>query len=69
MFLQVIKAACQGNGSNIAGVPQNSPASKELHYVLRVLGPAACRCPDIFTEVAKRCLRVELPPTMGRVGE
>lgn len=40
--------------------------SKELHYVLRVLGPAACRNPELFSAVAKSTLRIALPPPSKR---
>ncbi|XP_021962373.1 E3 ubiquitin-protein ligase HUWE1 isoform X3 [Folsomia candida] len=33
---------------------------KELHYLLRVLAPIACRCPDLFVSVAKEILQVDL---------
>ena len=38
----------------------NSPTTKELHYMLRSLAPAACREPTTFTNVAKDILRVDL---------
>ncbi|UYV80320.1 HUWE1 [Cordylochernes scorpioides] len=44
-------------------------SSKELHYVLRVLAPAACRNPDIFLEVAKNTLRISLLPLSKREEE
>jgi len=37
----------------------NSTTTKELHYLLRVLAPAACRTSPVFTEVAKEILRVD----------
>ncbi len=39
----------------------NSSASntKELHYLLRMLAPAACRSPSLFAEVALEVLRVD----------
>jgi hypothetical protein len=33
---------------------------KELHYLLRVLAPIACRSPDLFISVAKEILQVDL---------
>ena len=33
---------------------------KELHYLLRVLAPVACRSPSLFVEVAKNILRVDI---------
>ncbi|GAB6020027.1 hypothetical protein CHUAL_014109 [Chamberlinius hualienensis] len=45
----------------------SSAGSKELHYLLRVLAPAACRAPEQFVEVACNVLRVALPsPTLKR---
>lgn len=40
-------------------VNSNSSNTKEFHYLLRMLAPAACRAPDIFAEVAKEVLRVD----------
>jgi E3 ubiquitin-protein ligase HUWE1 len=39
----------------------NSSASntKELHYLLRMLAPAACRSPALFAEVTRQVLRVD----------
>ncbi|XP_021341229.1 E3 ubiquitin-protein ligase HUWE1-like isoform X3 [Mizuhopecten yessoensis] len=58
---KAIKKATSGSGSSLSGVQQGSMGSKELHYVLRVLGPAACRNPGMFTEVARNTLRIALP--------
>ncbi|KAK8782859.1 hypothetical protein V5799_015800 [Amblyomma americanum] len=44
-------------------------SSKELHYVLRVLGPAACRDPKLFQEVATGVLRISLLPMSKRAEE
>ncbi|XP_076304373.1 LOW QUALITY PROTEIN: HECT, UBA and WWE domain containing E3 ubiquitin protein ligase 1 [Tachypleus tridentatus] len=45
----------------------NSPLSnREMHYVLRVLGPAACRDPELFKDVAKSTLRIALLPLTKR---
>ena len=70
-LFQAIRSACQGSGSNTAGVAPNSVGTKEMHYVLRVLGPAACRCPDLFVEVVTSSLRIQLPPPgpPGRKGK
>lgn len=49
---------------------QGSPvSSKELHYVLRVLGPAACRDARLFQEVATGVLRISLLPMTKRAEE
>lgn len=50
----------------MSGVHQGSLGSKEVHYVLRVLGPAACRNPSLFAEVTKNVLRIALPPPSKR---
>ncbi|XP_076109103.1 E3 ubiquitin-protein ligase HUWE1-like isoform X2 [Mytilus galloprovincialis] len=63
---KVVKKVTSGSGSSTSGVSQGSMGSKELHYVLRVLGPAACRHPELFTEVVKSILRVALPPPAKR---
>jgi E3 ubiquitin-protein ligase HUWE1 len=57
-----MRIAASGTGSSTAGVAVGSIGSKELHYVLRVLSPAACRHPKLFTDVAKASLRIALPP-------
>ena len=62
-FEKVVRSATVGTGSSLSGVAHSSMGSKELNYVLRVLGPAACRCPEVFREVASDCLRVALSPT------
>ena len=59
---QVMRNACAGIGSSASGVGNGSVGSKEMHYVLRVLGPAACRCPSFFSNVAKNSLQIALPP-------
>lgn len=53
-------AASGGNGQTPL------PVSKEMHYVFRVLGPAACREPDIFTTVATNTLRLAIIPASKR---
>lgn len=50
----------------MSGVARGSLGSKELNYILRVLGPAACRAPTLFAEVAKNTLRIVLPPPAKR---
>ena len=37
----------------------SSTTTKELHYLLRVLAPAACRTSTVFTDVSKEILRVD----------
>ena len=66
LFLKVIKSVCSGSGSSLSGVSQRSVGAKEMHYVLRVLGPAACRSPALFSELSKEIMRVALPPPSKR---
>ncbi|XP_060587198.1 E3 ubiquitin-protein ligase HUWE1-like isoform X3 [Ruditapes philippinarum] len=63
---KVIKSTCSGAGSSLSGVSQRSVGAKEMHYVLRVLGPAACRNPALFSELARQCMRIALPPPSKR---
>ena len=44
----------------VSAATSNSPTTKELHYMLRSLAPAACREPATFTSVARDILRGEL---------
>ncbi|KAG1653506.1 E3 ubiquitin-protein ligase HUWE1 [Nymphon striatum] len=39
-----------------------STTHKELHFLFRVVAPAICREPELFTEIAKSILRISLPP-------
>uniref|UniRef100_UPI00358F3842 E3 ubiquitin-protein ligase HUWE1 isoform X5 n=1 Tax=Myxine glutinosa TaxID=7769 RepID=UPI00358F3842 len=61
----VRSAVTSGAGSTTSGVVSGSLGTREMHYILRVLGPAACRHPDIFVEVAKSCMRIALPAPRG----
>jgi len=56
----VVRSATSGSGSSVCGVAPGSYGSKELHYILRTLTPAACRNHLVFTEVAKSILRINL---------
>lgn len=58
---KVLRSSCAGTGSHACGVGQDSIGSKEMHYVLRVLAPAAARHPDLFLQIAKKTLRIALP--------
>ncbi|KAK7072125.1 E3 ubiquitin-protein ligase huwe1, partial [Halocaridina rubra] len=44
----------------------NMSGAKELHYLLRLLAPAACRDPQLFTEITQQCLRIDLNMTLKR---
>ncbi|GFO42891.1 E3 ubiquitin-protein ligase huwe1-like [Plakobranchus ocellatus] len=58
---KVMRNVCAGIGSCQSGVSQGGIGAQEMHYVLRVLGPAACRDPELFTEVARDTLQIALP--------
>lgn len=63
---QVVRSAVtSGAGSTTSGVVSGSLGSREINYILRVLGPAACRNPDVFTETANSCVRIALPAPRG----
>ena len=57
-----MRSACSGIGSSLSGVNTGSIGSKEMHYMFRVLAPAACRNSEIFSEAAKETLQIALPP-------
>lgn len=44
-------------------------ACREMHYIMRVLGPAACRDSKLFIEMAKSVLRINLMPMSKREEE
>ena len=52
------------SGTNKDGRPQGvvGLVSRELHYVLRRLGPCACRNPELLTETACSVLRMSTQP-------
>lgn len=52
-----------------ASLNQSHTSLREMHYVLRGLGPAACRDKQIFIKVAKASLRISLPPLTKREDE
>ena len=47
----------------------NASNTKELHYLLRMLAPAACRAPQMFMQLAKQILRVDFTLLSKRTGE
>lgn len=64
---KVVRSAAM-NGVNFAssGVSPNSPGAKEINYMLRMLGPAACRNPELFKDVARRTLRYSITTQLRR---
>lgn len=57
---KAIRLALTGSQVNIMGLQPGSIGTKELHNVLKLLGPAICRHPDLFCEVACDILRIVL---------
>ncbi len=53
----------RGIGCPVCGVLLGSIGSRELHYVLRKLGPLACREEAVFDEAVRSILRIALPMT------
>lgn len=49
--------------------PNAAPSTKEFHFLMRVLAPAACRDVQQFTEVSKAFLRADLGLTNKRGDE
>lgn len=62
----VRSSATSSVSSNNTGVSASSPGAKEINYVLRVLGPAACRNNELFKEVAISSLRLAITPQLRR---
>ena len=56
--LKVIRHILQGGA---VGSPDPLPPG-ELYYVLGILGPVACRDPSMFVELARKCMRIKVPP-------
>ena len=66
----VAVASNNGVPNMFCGVGQNSLGAKELHYLLRVLGPIACRNPELYNESTMKILRIVLPNSRrGQVEE
>lgn len=55
---KAIRLALSGSQVNIAGLQPGGIGTRELHNVLRLLGPAICRDPELFSRVASDILRI-----------
>lgn len=65
---KVIRSVAVNGVSNAAtGVSPNSVGSKEINYVLRLLGPAASRNPILFQEAAEKVLKYAITPQLRRI--
>lgn len=60
--------AVNGIGSLNSGVGSNSLGTREIHYILRVLSPAASRQPEVFKKLLVKSLRYSLPAQVRRGG-
>ena len=49
--------------------PSAAPSTKEFHFLMRVLAPAACRDVNLFSSVSKNLLRADLTLTSKRGDE
>ncbi|CAF1206585.1 unnamed protein product [Didymodactylos carnosus] len=65
-MLQAIRQALTGNHGGSIGVPPGCPGSHEPHVLLRILGPAMSRSPDVFIDVASNVMQLFSSP--GRSG-
>ena len=64
---KVVRSSATSNvSSGHTGVSPSSPGAKEINYILRVLGPAACRNSELFKEVATNSLRLAITPQLRR---
>ncbi len=52
-----------------ATMSNNTPNTKEFHYMLRTLAPAASRCPEVFASISREILRVDFGLLSKRGGE
>lgn len=62
---QVLKEVALGLGSSLCGVSSSSMGSKEIHYVMRQLGPAMCRNPDLVKRLTQSCIGISLQNGKG----
>lgn len=62
----VRSSATSSVSSAVTGVSQSSPGAKEINYILRILGPAACRNAELFKEVATSSLQLAITPQLRR---
>ena len=63
---QVLKEVSLGIGSTLCGVSSSSMGSKEIHYVMRQLGPAMCRNSDLLKSLAQNNLKISLQNGKGK---
>ncbi|XP_065656940.1 E3 ubiquitin-protein ligase HUWE1 isoform X2 [Hydra vulgaris] len=62
----VVTACNNGIPNMFCGVGQNSLGARELHYLLRALGPIACRNTNLYIETTMKVAKLLLPSSRGR---
>lgn len=62
---KVVRDAAAGIGSHFYGVSSNAMGSREVHYVLRQLGPAMCRSAELSKTVMERLMQISLSNGKG----
>jgi len=60
-------AANSGVPNMFCGVGQNALGTKEVHYLLRALGPIACRNSELYTDSSKKIMRITANSWRGQV--
>ena len=60
-------AANSGVPNMFCGVGQNALGTKEVHYLLRALGPIACRNSELYTDSSKKIMRITTNSWRGQV--
>ena len=64
---QTVQNICSSGAGNAGcGVTTGSTGSKELHYVLRALAPAACQHSQLFVDACRNNMRIALPSITSR---
>ncbi|XP_066927721.1 E3 ubiquitin-protein ligase HUWE1-like isoform X2 [Clytia hemisphaerica] len=65
---RAVALASNGGVPNMfCGVGQNSVGAKELHYLLRALGPIACRNADLYNESTRKVMRISTNSWRGQL--
>lgn len=60
-------ASNSGVPNMFCGVGQNSIGAKELHYLLRALGPIACRNAELYNESTRKIMRISTNAWRGQM--
>lgn len=63
----VAMASNSGVPNMFSGVGQNSIGAKELHYLLRALGPIACRNAELYNDSTRKIMRISTNAYRGQI--